>query len=583
MKEPNAKTATGWKRRLDGPLWWIGWVLSILALSAVSWLVIGFVSSDSYELPAVSRCLLSVAIGLSVTFLLRFLAWCFCSWRNFKRLLFGLGCLVGLVLVFYAEEDIRGRLSWAHFQSHWQAKGEKFTFAAVTPPPIPDDQNFAMAPIVASTYSRLLEANGQRKNPSDTNVVVELQMPLDVDNGGPTKAVGDWQKAIHSNLEAWQQYYRDLAPDTNLFPVGAQPQSAGADVLLALSKYDSKIEDLRKAAARPGSRFPVYYQREQPFAILLPHLAPLKSCAVVLRLRALAELQAGHSEAALADVRLALNLTEKIRSEPFLISHLVRIAMFQITAQAIWEGTAEHRWTEAQLSKLQQQLAMFDFVADYQAAMRGENACEVATVDFLRHSAGALDSLGESGENGPNRRREFVPYLIPSGWFYQNELRTSQFILEQFLPVADASGQTFSPELVAQASQSLNAMPRTPYTFICRMLLPGLTKSSHRFAVAQASLNFARSACALERYRLDAGKYPATLDALVPRFMPRVPSDPIGGQPLHYRTTEDGNFIVYSVGWNETDDGGNVRFTNNGSIDLDQGDWVWRHPTTLDF
>jgi hypothetical protein len=126
-------------------------------------------------------------------------------------------------------------------------------------------------------------------------------------------------------------------------------------------------------------------------------------------------------------------------------------------------------------------------------------------------------------------------------------------------------------------------MPRTPYTLICRMLLPGLTKSSHRFAVAQASLNFARSACALERYRLDAGKYPATLDALVPRFMPRVPSDPIGGQPLHYRTTEDGNFIVYSVGWNETDDGGNVRFTNNGSIDLDQGDWVWRHPTTLDF
>ena len=65
-------------------------------------------------------------------------------------------------------------------------------------------------------------------------------------------------------------------------------------------------------------------------------------------------------------------------------------------------------------------------------------------------------------------------------------------------------------------------------------------------------------AIALERYRLAHGEYPDSLDALAPQFIAKVPHDVIGGQPLHYRRTSDGQFVLYSVGWNETDDGGVV-------------------------
>jgi hypothetical protein len=495
-------------------------------------------------------------------------------------LLLGIACLIGLVALFYAEENVRGKLAWGRFKSHWEAKGEKFSFADITPPSVPDDQNFAMAPLVATTYSRFLDRDGRKKSPPDTNVVDQLEMPLDIDNGGPGNAIGNWQKAIPSSLESWQRYYRRLAQSTNLFAVADQPQAAAVDVLLALSKYDSTIEELRRAVARPASRFPLYFENDQPYAVLLPHLAPLKGCAIVLRLRALAELEAGQSEAALADIRLALNLTEKIRSEPFLISHLVRIAMFQIIEQAIWEGLADQRWTEAQLSELEQQLSAFDFVADYQAAMRGENACQVTTMDYLRRQPNLLASLGETGQNG-SRGLASLQYLIPSGFFYQNEIRSSRFILEQFLPVADAGHRTFSPGLVNEASQSLNEMPRTPYTLICKMMLPALTRSSHRFAFAQAALELARGGCALEHYRLAMGNYPETLDALAPRFLAKVPTDPIGGPALHYRLTEREHFILYSVGWNEVDDRGRVYFTKNGTVDLDRGDWVWRYPDSL--
>jgi hypothetical protein len=91
-------------------------------------------------------------------------------------------------------------------------------------------------------------------------------------------------------------------------------------------------------------------------------------------------------------------------------------------------------------------------------------------------------------------------------------------------------------------------------------------------------VNLARTACALERFRLAHGKYPEALDALAPQFIAKVPHDPIDGQPLHYRPTDDGQFILYSVGWNEKDDGGTVVLTKGGSVDLDAGDWVRRYP-----
>ena len=133
------------------------------------------------------------------------------------------------------------------------------------------------------TYGHILDRNGHEISPPNTNVVDRLQMPLDAGDGGPTNGIGNWQKAISSNLEPWQRYYRELSLRANLFPVAPQPQTPAADVLLALSKYDSTIEELRRAATLPASRFPLNYDSEEPFAILLPHLAPVKDCAVVLR------------------------------------------------------------------------------------------------------------------------------------------------------------------------------------------------------------------------------------------------------------------------------------------------------------
>ena len=65
----------------------------------------------------------------------------------------------------------------------------------------------------------------------------------------------------------------------------------------------------------------------------------------------------------------------------------------------------------------------------------------------------------------------------------------------------------------------------------------------------------------------------------MPEIVSRLPHDVINGQPLKYRRTADGQYLLYSVGWNETDDGGVLGLSKSGeSIDQKMGDWVWRLP-----
>ena len=62
--------------------------------------------------------------------------------------------------------------------------------------------------------------------------------------------------------------------------------------------------------------------------------------------------------------------------------------------------------------------------------------------------------------------------------------------------------------------------------------------------------------------------------------MKRVPHDIITGQALRYQRTADGQFLLYSVGWSEVDEGGELAFLASGrGPEKKEGDWVWRYPT----
>jgi hypothetical protein len=138
-----------------------------------------------------------------------------------------------------------------------------------------------------------------------------------------------------------------------------------------------------------------------------------------------------------------------------------------------------------------------------------------------------------------------------------------------------------SPEVLQHVDAAVHAEMKhySPYKFQALMTYPALASAVRKFAAAQAAVDLAQVACALERYRLAHGQYPETLAELTPQFIENLPHDIINGQPLHYRRTDDGKFVLYSVGWNEKDDGGTVVFRKgNSNVDTDRGDWVWEYP-----
>jgi hypothetical protein len=315
-----------------------GWLFFFSIATFLFMLMLGLIIRNDWLTDNSWFALLACAPVVVIVLLYLFIRWFF-TWRNFRRVLFVLACLIVLVILFYAEEDFRGWYAWQQFKQQEEVKGENFNHFSFAPSPVPDDQNFALTPIVASSYDRLLDKSGKKLNPPKTNYVDRMSMTREGNISSlewPTN-YENWARGRMTDLQEWQSYYRAIAAKTNEFPVAPIPQSPAADVLLALSKYDSDIEEIRKASALPYSRFPLYYNSDHPFEdILLPHLAALKSCSQVLELRASAELENNQSDKALDDVKLMFRLIDSIHNEPFLISHLVRIAMTSLALQPVF-------------------------------------------------------------------------------------------------------------------------------------------------------------------------------------------------------------------------------------------------------
>jgi len=284
-------------------------------------------------------------------------------------------------------------------QREQEAKGEPFDLVKITPPPVPDEQNFAMAPIVMTTYSWILDRNGRRsQNDTTWSGGWKCQLRLCRREGAGGRKLAEGRESRPAGM-------------AGLLPAGGHADEsvsgpsavagARADVLLALSKYDSVVEELRQAARRPDSRFPLDYTTENPAAILLPHLAGLKGPAMMLQLRAIAELEAGQTDMALEDVQLMLRLAEALRgrADP----DFAPGADFdrEPGAPARLEGLATTQWSDAQLTVLEQALRQSDFLADYHVAMRGEQVMLVEIIDYYRRTRRLeeLDGMGSDTQS----------------------------------------------------------------------------------------------------------------------------------------------------------------------------------------
>jgi len=478
--------------------------------------------------------------------------------------------LAALVGLFYLEEDVRGKWAWEQFKRAEEAKGEKFALTAVAPPPVPDNQNFAMAPILRVAFDYVHTTNGQKWR--DTNAWEHL---MSINPGQVTSVLGDPEQGALADLDAVAKFYRG---NTN-YPQSADSGNAADVVLAALNKFAPDLQQLRDAAAaRPLSRFPIEYSYEPPAEILLPHLACVKGITLVCQLRAIAELENHQTSEAFADLQLAFRMSDSIRDEPILIDHLVRLATVTIGVQGIREGIARHAWTQPQLQEFEKYLAKLDLLHEYEQAMRGERALNIGTMDYLRrHNGNMMGSIPAS--DSPQSHHDAF-YLAPGGWYYQNMRLLGEMYRDYILPIIDETNRVVSPDLSGQMHRNLDERHLGPYNLYVKLVLPPLAAASIRTARAQTWVDEARVACAIERYRLAHKDLPDTLTALTPQYIRKIPADLFDGQPLRYKFDTNGTYLLYSIGWNQIDDGGvpGLRTGSTPHANAAKGDWVWKFP-----
>ena len=84
---------------------------------------------------------------------------------------------------------------------------------------------------------------------------------------------------------------------------------------------------------------------------------------------------------------------------------------------------------------------------------------------------------------------------------------------------------------------------------------PGLQQHGAALLRHQADEQVVLAELAIGLFHEDHGHWPATLEELVPDYLPKVPLDLHGKGPLIYRVT-DGGYVLYSVSHDGRDDGG---------------------------
>ena len=523
-----------------------------------------------------------------------------------KRVAFVVAALLTLAALAYAIESYRGRRLWRDYRAQLEAQGEVFDFRRLLPTPVPDDQNFFMTPLlrpfsdyVADEQSRTVRL----RDPEGCERVTRLfawTAQLRSTNSG-------WLVGRFADLAAFQQQLRDTnsaggntapglsaeaprtaqqdldaARQTNpdsgnpaIKALAARPAGEPAeDLLFLLARNQSELDEIREAARRPAARLNGRY--EDGMELLLPQLSALKALARPFHFSALAHLDRANPATAARDILVIFRLGDSLAGEPLLIAALVHIAVSDLAMQPLWEGLTRHQWSESQLIEFESALRRANIIGAMRRCLHGERAFAISMI------GGAADVAGIDGARleNPNARAYAT---LPAPLKYQNQLHIARLFHEQLLPALDPVAGTIDLDRLEDRTLAAWLGGRTPYNVFAVALGPAVSAAARSAARAQATVNLARVAIALERNRLEHGSLPERLEELAPRFLDPVPPDPVTGQPLRYRRDEGDRFTLYSLGMNRQDDGGAVPVTRKNTVPTRSplGDWVWQnHPVT---
>jgi len=450
------------------------------------------------------------------------------------------------------------------YKQQLRAQGEKLLVAELLPTPPPESLDGAQTFLGAMSLSH---------QPSNIPPTMKLIRP-------------------GRAMVAWQQEILPEDKISNIWP----------GLSLELKANRDTLSSLQSALNVPVLYFNLDYS--QGWGTLLPHLAKLKQAEILTSVSAVAALHERKFSEAWTNLHDAVILVRRYQAEPLTISHLVHIAMAHIAIAASWEFLQSDQWTDAQLAELQSNWQAMEFFDASESSFVMERAMTIGAFQLARTSYDQLMTMASSG-----------PTVSPSAEFFDDPAKTLENLYSRYLYWGWKSSWSYDEELLSleNCEATLKAIHRTELSGAFAPALKELdgniaqlnklhtnaashfmfgdqnswrSKSLLKFADAEVSRRLLITAIALKRYQLRLGKYPADLKTLIPEFLNKVPQDLMDGQPLRYKPAPDGNFLLYSVGEDGEDNGGDATPTEPAStkskVWFRARDAVWPRPATAE-
>jgi len=296
------------------------------------------------------------------------------------------------------------------------------------------------------------------------------------------------------------------------------------------------LKTFRQALAYPHWRVvdPTYFFTKGGWQPVFEHL---REFARLLSAEALQRKRKGNVDGALESCQTILKLCRHMDDEPFPIAFLFQKAIFAIGTRALWyEVLSDADASATAYRAVLAELRAWDIDRAFGRALKGERVITgILFYDSFRKK------LGGCG-------------LFPvSTWFAANQSLTLAFY-RQLLPIAQ-KGVPYDRQKISRLIADFTQKTQERNTVLANMHISPVKDLFDQVTETHAFQRVTMTALALRLYRKENGRYPEDLQALAPKFLPSVPSDPYDGKPLRYRKLQKG-FKVWSVGGNRKDDGG---------------------------
>jgi hypothetical protein len=367
------------------------------------------------------------------------------------------------------------------------------------------------------------------------------------------EAYGDPGEEVH-----WLPFY---SPGKKLCVGKPIPDDLRGVIARFLSGNTNTFELLHQAAALSKCRYPI--KLEDGMEMEVPHLPKLRACTRLLALKASLCAEMGDAEKAVETLEDAVAVGESLRYEPYLIGQLARINCRDIVFGGLEQVISRTTLSANQLDTLSN---VFRQAADLKPVEQGLRAETCSILEGMSKLAPlnpfkAKDlshPLSKAEELSFWRKGLHLIYRIPFSCYRWSGILDldKTTMVRGISKLLSAESDPFPDRL--NTSERLEKYYQGLFTRCSpasRTLLPALARAVGTEARFAAGIRLASVALAVEKYRVERNLIPEQLAALVPEFLPEVPTDPFDGASLRYRKTDTG-YILYSVGRNRCDDGG---------------------------